>query len=997
MKGGRVGRWRTLGAVAAASLAAAVSVLATAVAAPGAAGAVSARPAMVRSAASLPALPPGTSTLHALSPDAAISADLVLAPRHAAGLAALATAVATPGSSQFRRFLSPAAFDARFAPAPADVDAARRWLAGAGLRVGQPSADGFLLPVRGSAARLGTALGIGFRVVRLPSGRVAHLPTAAPLVPAVLAHVVTGFSGLDDVSVAAPMLVHGTATPAAGSAPPPPAAIAPHASGAAQPHASGPVATPAASGCSAMKNHGVTADMLAGAYGFSSLYPGDEGQGVTVGVYELQAFVASDITQFEHCYTPVITAAVSTVPVDGGPGPGPTDEATLDTEVVTGMAPQANVQVFEGPNVGSGPLDTYAAMVNASPPPQVITTSWGQCEQEIPAASLSGEASLFQQAAVQGQTVIAASGDAGSVDCYLPPIDNTTSLAVDDPGSQPWVTSVGGTTLTALGPPPSQSVWNAGYVTQSSGGAGGGGISTLWTMPAWQTGPGVENGFTATTPCPNAADARAASCRQVPDVAFDADPASGYSVYCTCQGGWAPIGGTSMSSPLMAAVVALADEQHGSGLGTVNAALYQAGCVASPPFTDVTSGNNQVVVPNDPPGTPPGPYYPATAAYDLATGLGSPVASSLVPDLVHPVDACARVTSLGTTSGPPAGGTTVVVNGAHLTGVTEVDFGAGRPASIVSVTDSAVTVRAPASPTGGYARVPVIVRTANDVVGLTGATPFTYVSTAGYWMVGSDGGVYTFGQLGYFGSVPGAIGGAPAHPVVGMAATPDAGGYWLVGSDGGLYAFGDARFFGSVPGAIGHAPASPVVGMAATPDGGGYWLVGSDGGLYAFGDARFFGSVPGAIGGAPAHPVVGMAATPDGGGYWLVGSDGGLYAFGDARFFGSVPGAIGGAPAHPVVGMAATPDGGGYWLVGSDGGLYAFGDARFFGSVPGAIGGAPAHPVVGMAATPDAGGYWLVGSDGGLYAFGDAPFDGSVPGAIGHAPAAPVVGMATPS
>jgi uncharacterized repeat protein (TIGR01451 family) len=155
------------------------------------------------------------------------------------------------------------------------------------------------------------------------------------------------------------------------------------------------------------------------------------------------------------------------------------------------------------------------------------------------------------------------------------------------------------------------------------------------------------------------------------------------------------------------------------------------------------------------------------------------------------------------------------------------------------------------------------------------------------------------------------------------SAPPPAADYWLVGADGGVFSFGDARFFGSA------APlrlAAPVVGMAATPDGGGYWLVGADGGVFSFGDARFFGAATGLTGGSP---VVGMAATPDGGGYWLVAADGGVYSFGDARFFGAATGLTGGSP---VVGMAATPDGGGYWLVAADGGVYSFGDARFFGA-----------------------------------------------------------------
>ena len=135
-------------------------------------------------------------------------------------------------------------------------------------------------------------------------------------------------------------------------------------------------------------------------------------------------------------------------------------------------------------------------------------------------------------------------------------------------------------------------------------------------------------------------------------------------------------------------------------------------------------------------------------------------------------------------------------------------------------------------------------------------------------------------------------------PVVGMAATADGRGYWLVASDGGIFSYGDASFFGST-GAI--ALNKPIVGMASTPDSRGYWLVASDGGVFSFGDAAFFGST-GAL--RLNKPVVGMAATPDGRGYWLVASDGGIFAFGDASFFGST-GAL--RLNKPVVGMALDP------------------------------------------------------------------------------------------
>jgi hypothetical protein len=121
---------------------------------------------------------------------------------------------------------------------------------------------------------------------------------------------------------------------------------------------------------------------------------------------------------------------------------------------------------------------------------------------------------------------------------------------------------------------------------------------------------------------------------------------------------------------------------------------------------------------------------------------------------------------------------------------------------------------------------------------------------------------------------------------VGMATTSDGRGYWLAQAGGGIYSFGDAVFHGSLPagpGGLGITPAASIVGIASTPDGGGYWLVGADGGVFSFGDASFYGSLPEQHI-APAAPIVGIAPASDGKGYWLVGADGGVFAFGDAPY-----------------------------------------------------------------------------------------------------------------
>ncbi len=238
----------------------------------------------------------------------------------------------------------------------------------------------------------------------------------------------------------------------------------------------------------------------------------------------------------------------------------------------------------------------------------------------------------------------------------------------------------------------------------------------------------------------------------------------------------------------------------------------------------------------------------------------------------------------------------------------------------------------------------------------------------GYYIYDQSGDVTGFGNDNYLPYL-----GTPAFldlnaPIIGMVTTPDGNGYWMISSDGGIFSYGDAAFFGSMGGRRLNAP---VVGMASTADGNGYWLVASDGGIFAFGDAAFLGS----RGGQPLNkPVVGMASDPAAGGYWLVASDGGIFGYGGAPFFGSTGNV---SLNKPVVGMTSTADGRGYWFVAADGGLFAYGDAQFFGSAGGLT---LNQPIVGMLSTRDGHGYWLVAADGGLFTYGDAPFDGSLGG-----------------
>ena len=229
----------------------------------------------------------------------------------------------------------------------------------------------------------------------------------------------------------------------------------------------------------------------------------------------------------------------------------------------------------------------------------------------------------------------------------------------------------------------------------------------------------------------------------------------------------------------------------------------------------------------------------------------------------------------------------------------------------------------------------------------------------GYWVLKGDGGVFSFGDANFYGSMGGST---LTQPAIGMAATSDGGGYFLTATDGGVFTYGDAAFHGSMGGTsiVGH-----VVGVAQN-GGGGYWLAATDGGVFGF-DAPFYGSMGGQHLNAP---VVGIAATPTGKGYWLVAADGGMFSFGDATYHGSMGGQHLNAP---VVGMAATPSGQGYWLVAADGGLFSFGDAKFYGSMGGKTLDAP---VTGIAARPQGDGYWMIARDGGVFNFGAAAFHG---------------------
>lgn len=237
---------------------------------------------------------------------------------------------------------------------------------------------------------------------------------------------------------------------------------------------------------------------------------------------------------------------------------------------------------------------------------------------------------------------------------------------------------------------------------------------------------------------------------------------------------------------------------------------------------------------------------------------------------------------------------------------------------------------------------------------------------AGYAMVSAEGGVFTFGNVGYHGNPR-----AQIEPILGyvaaidIAVTPTGDGYWVLDTAGRVFAFGDAPNHGSFEMASGER----AVSISPTLGGEGYWVFTSRGRVGAFGHAATLGDLASV---ALNAPVVDSVITPSGKGYYMVSSDGGIFTFGDARFRGSTGGV---KLNREVVGLAPTRSGNGYWLVASDGGVFTFGDAAFRGSTGGMH---LNRDVIGMVGYGS--GYLLVAGDGGIFTFTDAPFLGSLGG-----------------
>jgi kumamolisin len=449
-----------------------------------------------------------------------------------------------------------------------------------------------------------------------PAGLV-HGASAQPALPAALRGRVTGVVGLDTENLATPnlhaALTHGVPTRGAlggteqaqAAAKQPPSAY----------HRTG---TP--SGCRAARaTHAFTPNQYLTAYGYSTLHKANlRGQGERAALIEIDGFRGSDISNFARCFR-LASPHISVVPTGGlRRALGPGGETTLDLELMTAAAPKlSRIYVYESRGSAGHVLRAYSAALARGRRPAVISASLGICEPLALAtmghSGINGIERILRTAAGAGVSVLASAGDQGSSSCVL--LGHIQHrLALSYPASSPYVTGVGGTNiaLNRSNRITGEIVWNDTYLVSD---AGGGGYSVVFGHPAYQAG--VSSG-----------------ARVLPDVSMLADLAPGYAIYCTardpeCSKGWGGAGGTSAAAPLLAAGVALIDQDlrnHKShAVGDLNPLLYLLAGSAVRPFVynDVTAINNDI-----------GPYIrgsnhrplgccAAAPGFDWASGWGS--------------------------------------------------------------------------------------------------------------------------------------------------------------------------------------------------------------------------------------------------------------------------------------------------------------------------------------------------------------------------------------
>jgi subtilase family serine protease len=528
-----------------------------------------------------------------------------------AALTQLLAAQQNPASPQYHQWLTRAQFGAEFGLSTADLATVSDWLQAQGFTITNVANSRTFIQFSGTVAQAEQAFGVTLHNVSLRGEQ--HISNLTdPSLPTAIANVVQGVTGLNDFRM--------------------------------KPHVLGKKVTAKLNGGSTYGNLVAPGDFYT-IYDLKPLYSAAtpiNGAGIKVAVVGQVDVNTADVSAFRSAGGLSTTNLPTTTTYGAAPGAptalecnsaNPPDscddyyESSIDLEWSGATAPSASiifatgVDVFE--NAMTGAIDNDIA--------PIVTTSYGNCETGFGAAYLAQFNALFQQANAQGQTVFSAAGDSGATDCDGGDGETfaTQGLAVDFPGSSPFVTSVGGTMFnenggtywsttdganagTALSYIPEQP-WNEFFQGTALGiyglgdGGGGGGASAFYAKPAWQVGTGVPNDY----------------ARDVPDVAFNAGANHDPYVVCSfgsCTNGYAnssgeylAFGGTSVPTPSFAGILALLEQKvsPSKGLGNINPTIYGLAnsSYASTVFHDVTTGNNAA------------PCEVGTGAVDCTPGL----------------------------------------------------------------------------------------------------------------------------------------------------------------------------------------------------------------------------------------------------------------------------------------------------------------------------------------------------------------------------------------
>lgn len=490
--------------------------------------------------------------------------------KNQSGLTDTLNRIYNPSDPLFHHFLTPEQFTEAYAPSLTDLNQVTRYLTSQGFVVTKTHSNRLIIDVQGTSSQVEKTFQVEMHNYIAPDGSIAYSSTTEPSVPEEISATIQGIIGLNSFSKVKSHL---------------------------------------------KRNHSVIVGSAAGfnpsqiktAYNLNSVSL--DGTAQTIALFEGDVYAPSDIQTYATAYG-LPTPNLQNILVDGGPvSQGAQDEVTLDIDMALLIAPNAKILVYQGLITSTGTVDIYNQIATDNLA-QVVSTSWGLFEDDTTPSQLNSQNTIFQQMAAQGQSILAASGDTGAYNPFP-----TSHLAVGDPASQPYVTGVGGTSLTI----------NSNYTYQSEtswnwepffADAGGGGISGYWGIPSWQVGLATSANLGSTTK------------RMVPDVSLNAVN-GGYSIYLS--GSWISVSGTSASAPLWAGFVALVNQQRaqvGGGMSPIG--------FLNPPLYQVAQGSSYSSIFHDIADHTTNRYYPAVAGFDLSTGWGSFNGANLIAALAAP-------------------------------------------------------------------------------------------------------------------------------------------------------------------------------------------------------------------------------------------------------------------------------------------------------------------------------------------------------------------------